>query len=115
MRKFYPAVVLLLGLSLSGCFDDGSDPNGPPRNTSSTGIGNILGDDASLNTDFRASFDPALGIMPYPNDILGFLANGTTDGTLNLTPLVFQVLVEPVNLLDGFSTFGRITRISVAH
>jgi pimeloyl-ACP methyl ester carboxylesterase len=109
MRKFYPAVVLLLGLSLSGCFSDGSDPNNPPRNTSSTGIGNILGDDANLNTDFRASFDPSLGIMPYPNDILGFLANGTTDGTLNLTPLSFQVLAEPVNLLDGFSTFGRIT------
>ena len=91
MRKFYPVIVLLLGISLSGCFNDGSDPNSPPRNTSSTGVDNILGDDFDLNTDFRASFDPLLGIAPYPNDILGFLANGSTDGTLNLADLSFQL------------------------
>jgi hypothetical protein len=113
MRKFYPVIVLLLGFSLSGCFNDGSDPNSPPRNTSSTGVGNILGDDFDLNTDFRASFDPSIGIMPYPNDILGFLANGSTDGTLNLTDVSFQLAASssfgaPLNDIDGFSVYSRL-------
>ncbi|MGI9264227.1 MAG: hypothetical protein ACR2QU_04825 [Gammaproteobacteria bacterium] len=113
MRKFYPVIVLLLGISLSGCFNDGSDPNSPPRNTSSTGIGDILGDDFDLNTDFRANFDPLLGITPYPNDILGFLANGSTDGTLNLSDVLFQLAASssfgaPLNDIDGFSVFSRI-------
>ncbi len=111
MRKFYSAVVLLLGLSLAGCFSDGSDPNRPPRNTTSTGIDNILGDDFDLNTDFRALFDPFGLIMPYPNDIQGFLISPDSDGTLNLVqpPTSFQVLANEVNLLDGFSTYGRFT------
>ncbi len=108
MRTLYPLVLALFGLSLSGCFSDSGDP-GPDPATGSTGIEDPIGvtpDD--VPTGFYASFDPAVGLMPYPNDILGFLANGSTDGTLNLTPLTFQLAVQEVNDLDGFSVFSRM-------
>jgi len=111
MRKLYPLVLALFGLSLAGCFSDSGDP-GPKPATGSTGIEDPIGitpDD--VPTGFYASFDPTVGLMPYPNDILGFLADPDTDGTLNLpaSSLPFQVLASEVNKLDGFSTFGRIT------
>lgn len=117
MRKFHPLLVVVLGLSLSGCFGDGNGPSPPPEviTGSTTLDDDILGDDFEVNTDFRASFDPLNGIAPYPNDILGFLAAPDTDGTLNLLtgdadpPTFGQLLASQVNKLDGFSTFGRLT------
>jgi pimeloyl-ACP methyl ester carboxylesterase len=113
MRKFHPLLVVVLGLSLSGCFGDSSESVPPPETiTGSTTIDDIiLGDDFDINTAFRASFDPLKGIAPYPNDILGFLADPDTDGTINLPAdqLTFQILASEVNKLDGFSTFGRVT------
>lgn len=111
MRKLYPFVLGLFGLGLAGCFSDSGDP-GPDPATGSTGIEEIL--DVSpedVPTGFYALFDPSIGLLPYPNDITGFLADPDTDGTLNLPAdqLVFQVLASEVNRLDGFSTFGRIT------
>jgi pimeloyl-ACP methyl ester carboxylesterase len=60
------------------------------------------------NATFRAQFDPLKAIMPYPNDILGFLAQPGTDGTLNLPAQALQPLAPLVNQLDGFSTNARI-------
>ena len=111
MRTIHALVLLSLGLVLGGCFSDGDGPSAPPQ-TGSTGIQDNIGvdvDDIDTTPSFRAGFAPTLGIMPYPNDILGFLANGTSDGTLNLTAVPFQPLVSQLNRLDGFSTFGRIT------
>ncbi|MGD8533937.1 MAG: hypothetical protein PVG80_11340 [Gammaproteobacteria bacterium] len=108
MRKFYPLVLGLFGLSLAGCFSDSGDP-GPDPETGSTGIEEVIGvTPGDVPTGFYAAFDPLKGLVPYPNDILGFLANGTTDGTLNLTPTPFQLAAEEVNQLDGFSIFSRI-------
>ncbi len=113
MRKLYPLVLALFGLSLAGCFSDSGDP-GPDPETGSTGFENPIGvspDD--VPTGFYASFDPTVGLMPYPNDILGFLANGSTDGTLNLTSVSFQLAASssfgaPLNNIDGFSIFSRM-------
>lgn len=111
MRTIYALVLTTLGLVLAGCFSEGEAPSPPPQ-TGSTGLQENFGIDVGAidtSPDFRAGFAPTMGIMPYPNDILGFLANGTNDGTLNLTSVPFQPLVSVVNRLDGFSTFGRIT------
>lgn len=117
MRTFHPLLVVVLGLSLSGCFGDGNAPSQPPETiTGSTTIDDIiLGPDFDLPTAFRASYDLANFVAPYPNDITGFLLNpdtsGALDGTLNLPAdsLTFQPLASEVNKLDGFSTFGRMT------
>ncbi|MGB5621269.1 MAG: hypothetical protein WBN65_02125 [Gammaproteobacteria bacterium] len=112
MRTLNFAAVLLLSLSVAGCFSDSSGPD-EPRNTDSTGLIGILGPGFEVNTDFRANWqlDPAASIqvVPYPNDISGFLASPGTDGTLNLTPTATQPLAGFVNQLDGFSTNARIT------
>jgi len=113
MRKLYPFVLALFGLSLAGCFSDSGDP-GPDPATGSTNIEEVIGvtpDD--VPTGFYASFDPLKGLVPYPNDILGFLANGSTDGSLNLTDVPFQLAASsdfgaPLNQLDGFSIFSRM-------
>ena len=113
MRNLYPLVLALLGLSISGCFSDSGDP-GPDPETGSTGFEEVIGiTPGDVPTGFYASWDPTIGTMPYPNDILGFLANGTTDGTLNLTDVAFQLAASstfgaPLNDIDGFSIFSRI-------
>ena len=51
-----------------------------------------------------ANFDPANGIVPFPNDLL---LNGTTDLTLNIPvvdPTDFSDPQVALNALDGFST-----------
>jgi hypothetical protein len=113
MRKLYPFVLALFGLSLAGCFSDSGDP-GPDPATGSTNIEEVIGvtpDD--VPTGFYASFDPDKGLVPYPNDITGFLAFGSTDGTLNLPDAPLQLAASssfgaPVNQLDGFSIFSRM-------
>ena len=109
MRNTLPLFVVLVSLSLAGCFGDGDEPS-PRKETGSTKIEETIfgGEEPDINTAFRASWDPSVGILPYPNDILGFLANGTTDGSLNLTPSSFQPLVADLNQVDGFSTSARI-------
>jgi hypothetical protein len=109
MRKIYPLVLGLFGLSLAGCFSDSGDP-GPDPETGSTGIEEVIGvTPGDVPTGFYAAFDPLKGLVPYPNDILGFLADPDTDGTLNLSPnFAFQLALQAVNQLDGFSVFSRI-------
>jgi len=108
MRTLNFAAVLLLSLSVAGCFSDSDGPD-EPRNTDSTGVGFIEGPDFDLPTGFYAAWDPSIGVLPYPNDLLGY----SSDGTLSVPDAVgtntLNALAPVVNLLDGFSTFGRIT------
>ncbi len=63
---------------------------------------------------FFAEFDPAAGVIPFPNNVL---FSGSTDGTLNipLNPATFNPAdpyADPtaaMNTLDGFSTSAPIT------
>ena len=103
MRTLYTAALAVLALALSGCLSDSDDPNSTP-NPPTTGVPDLPPADAT----FRAQFDPLNGIMPYPNDILGFLADPSGDGTLNVPVLSTWPLAGVVNQLDGFSTNARI-------
>ena len=104
MRTLYPAALAVLAFALSGCLSDSDDPTSTP-NPPTTGVPDLPTADAT----FVAQFDPLIGIVPYPNDILGFLADPDTDGTLNVPELATWPLASQINKLDGFSTFGRIT------
>ena len=103
MRTLYPAALAVLALALSGCLSDSDDPDSTP-NPPVTGVPDL----PPADTTFVAQFDPLKGIMPYPNDILGFLANPSADGTLNVPELATWPLAPVVNQLDGFSTNARI-------
>jgi dienelactone hydrolase len=103
MRSPYSVALAAVALALSGCLSDAKDPNAPPPG-SGTGVPEV----PQSGDTFRAQFDPLKALMPYPNDILGFLANPGTDGTLNLPAQALQPLAPLVNQLDGFSTNARI-------
>jgi pimeloyl-ACP methyl ester carboxylesterase len=103
MRSLYSAALAALALALAGCLSDAKDPDAPPPGTG-TGVPDV----PVAGATFRAQFDPGSLIMPYPNDILGFLVNAGTDGTLNLIAQPLQPLAPLVNQLDGFSTNARI-------
>ena len=110
MRNTLPLFVVLVSLSLAGCFGDGDEPS-PRKETGSTKIGESIfgGEQPDLNTDFRPFWDPSIGILPYPNDLAGFADNPSTDGSLNLRNLgPLTPLVEQLNQLDGFSTNARM-------
>lgn len=103
MRSLYSVALAAVALALTGCLSDAKDPDAPSPGTG-TGVPQVPVVDAT----FRAQFDPLKAIMPYPNDILGFLAAPGTDGTLNLPAQPLQPLAPLVNQLDGFSTNARI-------
>jgi pimeloyl-ACP methyl ester carboxylesterase len=103
MRSLYSVALAAVALALTGCLSDAKDPNAPPP-----GTGDGVPQVPVASTTFRAQFDPARAIMPYPNDILGFLAAPATDGTLNLPAQPLQPLAPLVNQLDGFSTNARL-------
>ena len=112
MRTLYGALVASVALVLSGCLSDGHDPDGPSRSDQSTGI--PAGPDDSA-PEFRATWDPLNALLPYPNDITGFLLASASDpsfvsdGTLSVPVTPFQVQVGVVNQLDGFSTTSSIS------
>ena len=103
MRSLYSVALAAVALALTGCLSDAKDPDAPSPGTG-TGVPQL----PVAGATFRAQFDPLKGIMPYPNDILGFLASPGTDGTLNIPAQPFQPLAPLVNQLDGFSTNARI-------
>ena len=108
MRIILPLFITAMSLSLAGCFGDGDEPS-PPKETGSTAIEESIFGGGEPNTSFRPRWDPSVGLLPYPNDLAGFLANGTTDGSLNLTNLgPLTPFVDQLNQLDGFSTNARI-------
>jgi pimeloyl-ACP methyl ester carboxylesterase len=103
MRSLYSVALAVVTLALAGCLSDAKDPDRPPP-----GTGDGVPQLPQASAAFRAQFDPLKAIMPYPNDILGFLAQPGTDGTLNLPAQALQPLAPLVNQLDGFSTNARI-------
>ena len=65
--------------------------------------------DAATRADFYATFDPAAGAIPFPNNLL---FSGSTDGTLNIPVADPDNLADPrvaMNGLDGFSTVAPLT------
>lgn len=104
MTRISSVALAALALVLAGCLSDSSDPNAPPPATGSTGVPDI----DPAGTSFRVQFDPLKALVPYPNDILGFLAAPDTDGSLNIPQQPLQPLAALVNELDGFSTNARI-------
>ncbi|MDQ5911054.1 MAG: hypothetical protein QG599_3151 [Pseudomonadota bacterium] len=65
--------------------------------------------DAATRADFYAQFDPAAGVIPFPNNLL---FSGSTDGTLNMLVADPDNLADPrvaMNELDGFSTVAPLT------
>lgn len=104
MRSRYSVALAALALALAGCLSDAKDPDRPPP-----GTGDGVPEVPVASATFRALFSPLQAIVPYPNDILGFVAAPGTDGTLNLPAQPLQPLAPLVNQLDGFSTNARIT------
>jgi pimeloyl-ACP methyl ester carboxylesterase len=104
MRSLYSVTLVAVALALSGCIKDSESVSGRIGEPN-TGVPQVPTADAT----FRAQFDPLKAIMPYPNDILGFVAAPDTDGTLNLPAQPLQPLAPLVNQLDGFSTNARIS------
>lgn len=103
MRSLYPVALAIVALALSACIKDSENPPGTIGDPN-TGVPQF----PPANATFRAQFDPLSGIVPYPNDILGFVAAPGTDGTLNLPAQALQPLAPLVNQLDGFSTNARM-------
>ena len=104
-RTTYLALALTLGAAwLSGCSEDRS-----------TALQDALAQTSSDNADalaaatFAARFDPANGIIPFPNNLL---FSGSTDYTVNIPYEVTDsdaAVKEALNALDGFSTVAPLT------
>ena len=65
--------------------------------------------DAATRADFHAQFDPATGVIPFPNNLL---FSGSTDDTVNIPVVDPDNLADPqvaLNGLDGFSTVAPMT------
>jgi hypothetical protein len=103
MRSLYSVALAAVTLALSGCLSDAKDPNAPPP-----GTGDGVPEIPVASATFRVQFDPLKALVPYPNDILGFIASPGTDGTLNVPAQPFQLAAGAVNQLDGFSVFSRL-------
>lgn len=95
--RLIPAMVLAL-LWLVGC-GGSSDVDRATAVNPATQPGG-----APATATFTARFDPAAGVLPFPNNLL---LSGTTDLTLNIPvadPTDFSNPQVALNALDGFST-----------
>ena len=73
------------------------------------GLATFSAVNAATRADFYAQFDPAAGVLPFPNNLL---FNGSVDGTLNIPVADPNNLADPqvaLNGLDGFSTVAPLT------
>src|SRR5688572_9915541 len=102
MSNRFAAALLAAGYLLAGCSGSSSDGIGPTDPTSGNGD---PGSSSGVG-EFRASFIPASGVLPYPTDLY---FSGSTDGTLNLPLLQLLPNAETINSLDGFSTVAPAT------
>ena len=69
----------------------------------------LVAANAATRADFYAAFDPAAGVVPFPNNLL---FGGSADGTLNIPVSDPDNLADPrvvLNALDGFSTVAPLT------
>ncbi len=92
-KTFGLSLLALATFTLGGCGEDRTTTN-----------------QDTLNPDgFYARFDPANGVIPFPNNLL---FSGSTDGTLNIPVADTADYSDPqvaLNALDGFSTVAPIT------
>jgi len=111
MSRLFSACVLVLGTAfLVGC--DQSLSLGTPQEAKALTV-------PTVSSTFLAEFDPAKGILPFPNNLL---FSGSSDGTLNI-PIAGSVnpnvgsdpandYSNPqvvLNTLDGFSTIAPLS------
>jgi len=95
--RLFPALALAL-FWLAGCGGSSDVDRATPVNPATQ-----PGGDPSTAT-FTAQFDPAAGVLPFPNNLL---RSGSTDLTLNIPvadPTDFGNPQVALNALDGFST-----------
>ena len=95
--RLFPALVLAL-VTLAGCGGSSDVERATPVNPAQQ-----PGGDPATAT-FTARFDPAGGVLPFPNNLL---RSGSTDLTLNIPvadPTDFGNPSVALNALDGFST-----------
>ena len=95
--RLFPAMALAL-LWLAGCGGSSDVDRATPVNPATTPGGE------PATATFTAQFDPAAGVLPFPNNLL---RSGSTDLTLNIPvadPTDFSNPQVALNALDGFST-----------
>ncbi len=95
--RLFPAMALAL-FWLAGCGGSSDVDRATPVNPATQ-----PGGDPATAT-FTAQFDPAAGVLPFPNNLL---RSGSTDLTLNIPvadPTDFGNPQVALNALDGFST-----------
>ncbi len=87
------SLLALAALTLGGCGEERTTTNQDTLNTSG----------------FHARFDPANGVIPFPNNLL---FSGSSDGTLNIPVANAADYSDPqvaLNTLDGFSTVAPLS------
>jgi dienelactone hydrolase len=104
MRTLHVAALACTVLLFGGCSNSESNGANDPRPTDPTSGNNAP--PTPPPTTFRAQFQPAQGILPYPTDLY---LNGSGDGTVNAPSLSVAPNGAAVNALDGFGTNGEIT------
>jgi Bacterial virulence factor lipase N-terminal/Platelet-activating factor acetylhydrolase, isoform II len=98
----FAAALLTAAVLLGGCSQSSSDNIGPTDPSSGN---NDPGTDPGVG-EFRASFVPLSGVLPFPTDLY---FNGSTDGTLNIPSTPFLPNAAALNALDGYSTVAPAT------
>lgn len=95
MKKLFLTLAITSALGLTACLPDGNDAPVTQE---------------EVQTPFaRVAFDPGMGDLPVPSDIL---LGGTTDGTLNIPVPDAADFGNPqnaINALDGWSTAMPLT------
>lgn len=95
--RLFPALALAL-FGLAGCGGSSDVDRATPVNPATQPGG------GPATATFTAQFDPAAGVLPFPNNLL---RSGSTDLTLNIpvaNPNDFSNPQVALNALDGFST-----------
>lgn len=104
MRNLHAAALAIAAVLLASCSSSNSGGANDPGPTNPSSGNNVP--PGTPPTAFRAQFQPAQGILPYPTDLY---LNGSTDGTVNGPLLSVAPNGAAVNAADGFSTLGEIT------
>ncbi len=98
MRRVFCLLLVAMAMFLTACSDSGSASRAVPTPPATTDNGQVI------TATITANFDPTMGVIPFPNNLLLL---GTTDLTLNIPvadPTDFSNPQVALNALDGFST-----------